>query len=50
MAARSDEQMSLLLSSFDQIDELEHRTKCHVLKEELKRVNDEKRRKEHVRD
>ncbi|KAF3587581.1 hypothetical protein F2Q69_00028669 [Brassica cretica] len=79
MAARSDEQMSLLLSSFDQIDEvkfvdtlgiycifeikrlkklhtkslnnfvdqLEHRTKCHVLKEELKRVNDEKRRKEH---
>ncbi|KAJ4899459.1 Protein At-4/1 [Raphanus sativus] len=101
MAATSDEQMSLLLSTFDQIyedfrsgmnemsvfrsrsnvetsrrealeisnktlkeenerlkklhteslnnfvDQLEHRTKCHGLKEELKRVNDENRSKEH---
>ncbi|CAN6879815.1 unnamed protein product [Brassica oleracea] len=101
MAATSDEQMRLLLSSFDQIyedfesgmnemsvfrsrsnvetsrrealeisnktlkeenerlkklyteslnnfvDQLEHRTKCHGLKEELKRVNDENRSKEH---
>ncbi|KAF8077232.1 hypothetical protein N665_1054s0009 [Sinapis alba] len=101
MAATSDEQMSLLLSSFDQIyedfksgmnemsvlrsrsnvetsrreaieisnktlkeenermkklyteslnnfvDQLEHRTKCHGLKEELKRVNDENKSKEH---
>ncbi|KAH0875882.1 hypothetical protein HID58_073244, partial [Brassica napus] len=30
MAARSDEQMSFLLSTIDQIDELEHRTNCHV--------------------
>ncbi|KAJ0263262.1 Protein At-4/1 [Hirschfeldia incana] len=101
MAATSDEQMSSLLSNFDQIyedfrsgmnemsvfrsrsnvetsrrealeisnktlkeenerlkklhteslnsfaDQLEHRTKCHGLKEELKRVNDENRSKEH---
>ncbi|CAA7060326.1 unnamed protein product [Microthlaspi erraticum] len=101
MAATSEEQMSLLLSSFDQIyedfkcgmneinafrsksnfetsrrealeisnktlkeenerlkklyteslnsfvDQLEHRTKCHGLKEEVKRVNDENRSKEH---
>ncbi|CAF1786079.1 hypothetical protein HID58_089245 [Brassica napus] len=30
MAARSDEQMSFFLSTIDQIDELEHRTNCHV--------------------
>ncbi|KAH0922477.1 hypothetical protein HID58_022495, partial [Brassica napus] len=30
MAARSDEQMSFLFSTIDQIDELEHRTNCHV--------------------
>ncbi|VVB11461.1 unnamed protein product [Arabis nemorensis] len=101
MAASSEEQMNLLLSSFDQIcedfksgmneinvfrsksnaetsrrealeisnktlkeenerlkklyteslnnfaDQLEHRTKCHCLKEELKRVNDESKSKEH---
>ncbi|KAL9288150.1 hypothetical protein AtEden1_Chr4g0303631 [Arabidopsis thaliana] len=101
MAATSDEQMNLLLSSFDQIyedfkiglneinvyrsksnvessrrevleisnknlkeenerlkklyteslnnfaDQLEHRTKCHSFKEELKRVNDENKSKEH---
>ncbi|KAG5407106.1 hypothetical protein IGI04_013225 [Brassica rapa subsp. trilocularis] len=29
------------------VDQLEHRTKCHGLKEELKRVNDENRSKEH---
>ncbi|CAE6176264.1 unnamed protein product [Arabidopsis arenosa] len=103
MAATSDEQMNLLLSSFDQIyedfkiglneinvyrsksnvdssrrevletsnknlkqenerlkklyteslnnfaDQLEHRTKCHSLKEELKRVIDENKSKELVR-
>ncbi|CAH2077918.1 unnamed protein product [Thlaspi arvense] len=103
MAAISEEQMNLLLSSFDQIyedfkcgmneinvfrtksnvetsrrealeisnkalkeenerlkklyteslnnfvDQLEHRTKCHGLKEELKRVYDESKSKEHVR-
>ncbi|KFK40845.1 hypothetical protein AALP_AA2G049000 [Arabis alpina] len=101
MAASSEEQMNLLLSSFDQIyedfkngmneinviraksnaetsrrealeisnktlkeenerlkklyteslsnfaDQLEHRTKCHYLKEELKRVNDESKSKQH---
>ncbi|CAN8325968.1 unnamed protein product [Cochlearia groenlandica] len=101
MAATSDEEMNLLLSSFDQIyedfrigvneinvirtksnvetsrrealeisnkalkeenerlkklyteslnnfvDQLEHRTKCHGLKEELKRVTDENKTKEH---
>ncbi|XP_023633632.1 protein At-4/1 isoform X2 [Capsella rubella] len=101
MAATSDEQMNLLLSSFDQIyedfksglneinvyrsksnvetsrrdvleitnkalkeenerlkklyteslnnfaDQLEHRTKCHSLKEELMRVNDENKSKQH---
>ncbi|CAN7099445.1 unnamed protein product [Brassica rapa subsp. narinosa] len=30
MAAISDEQMSFLLSTINQIDELEHRTNCHV--------------------
>ncbi|CAF2152232.1 BnaCnng11810D [Brassica napus] len=30
IAARSDDQMSFLLSTIDQIDELEHRTNCHV--------------------
>ncbi|CDY60543.1 BnaA06g39050D [Brassica napus] len=30
MAARRDEQMSFLLSTIDQIDELQHRTNCHV--------------------
>ncbi|XP_024005711.1 protein At-4/1 isoform X2 [Eutrema salsugineum] len=29
------------------VDQLEHRTKCHGLKEELKRVNDENKSKEH---
>ncbi|CAF1935741.1 unnamed protein product [Brassica oleracea] len=30
IASRSDDQMSFLLSTIDQIDELEHRTNCHV--------------------
>ncbi|KAH0849827.1 hypothetical protein HID58_096057, partial [Brassica napus] len=30
MAAKSNEQMRFLLSTIDQIDELEHRTNCHV--------------------
>ncbi|CAN6916905.1 unnamed protein product [Brassica oleracea] len=30
IASRCDDQMSFLLSTIDQIDELEHRTNCHV--------------------
>ncbi|CAN7123360.1 unnamed protein product, partial [Brassica rapa subsp. narinosa] len=30
IASRSNDQMSFLLSTIDQIDELEHRTNCHV--------------------
>ncbi|CAN6801575.1 unnamed protein product, partial [Brassica oleracea] len=30
IASRSDDQMSFLISTIDQIDELEHRTNCHV--------------------